>query len=199
MDFLPVQTNASSTSLPVNTSDICCHLKASPWPHTKFKSSKIGQHHKKSRTFNPSLALPTSIIISFMDIPKSQSCLCVLPARVPPGIPLMSAILPLKHLKRLSPQLQSLPIGSQTLKSQSRLTPLTMHSPLSFQLQLPMANCTLLHSTPGLFLPQNSTMMSMTKSYLQFLKFSNDGDITLKALDFQSTWSPITGICNTFQ
>jgi len=27
-------------------------------------------------------------------------------------------------------------------------------------------------------------MMSMTKSYLQFLKLSNDGDITLKALDF---------------
>src|SRR5882724_5551641 len=27
-DFLPMQTNASSTSLPVNTSDICCHPKA---------------------------------------------------------------------------------------------------------------------------------------------------------------------------
>jgi len=33
-----------------------------------------------------------------------------------PGISLMSAILPLKHLKRLSPQLQSLPIGFQTPK-----------------------------------------------------------------------------------
>jgi len=31
-----------------------------------------------------------------------------------------------------------------------------MHSPLSFPLQLPMANCTLLHSTPGHFLPRNS-------------------------------------------
>src|SRR5882724_8350345 len=87
--FLPVQTNASSTSLtslPVNTSDICCHLKASPWPHTKFKSSKIGQHHEKSRTFNPCLALPTSTIVSFTDIPKSQCHLHILPARVPPGI-----------------------------------------------------------------------------------------------------------------
>jgi len=35
-------------------------------------------------------------------------------------------------LKRLSPQLQSLPTGSQTLSSQSRLMPLTMHLPQSF-------------------------------------------------------------------
>src|SRR5882724_5206803 len=62
-----------------------------------------------------------------------------------------------------------------------------------------MANCTPLHSTPGLFLPRNSITMSTTKSYLQFLKLSNDGDITSKALDFQSMWSPITGTCNTFQ
>src|SRR5882724_1615438 len=78
MDFLPMQINASSTSLPVNTLDICCHLKASPWPHTKFKSSNIGQYHEKSRIFNPSGALPTSTVISFMDIPKSQLHLHVL-------------------------------------------------------------------------------------------------------------------------
>src|SRR5882724_9136837 len=199
MDFLPMQTNASSMSLPANTSDICCHLKASPWPHTKSRSSKVGQHHKKSRIFNPSSALPISTIISLMDIPKSQFCLCILPTRVPPGISLMSANPPLKHLKRLSSQLWSLPIGSWTLKSQLRLMPLTMHSPLSFQLRLPMVNCTPLHSTPRLFPPQNSTTMSMTKSYLQFLKLSNDGDITSKALDFRSMWSLITGIFNTFQ
>src|SRR5882724_12020731 len=134
MDFLPMQTNASSTSLPANTSDICCHPKASPWSHTKSRSSKIGQFHEKSRTFNPSSALPISTVVSFMDTPKSQFHSCVLPARVPPGISPMSAIPPLKHLKRLSPQLQSLPIGSQTLKLQSRLMPLTTHSPLSFQL-----------------------------------------------------------------
>src|SRR5882724_10288176 len=160
MDFLPVQTNVSSTSsLPANTSDICCHLKASPWPHTKFKSSKIGQHHEKSRIFNPSLALPISTVISFTDIPKSQFCLCTLPARVAPGISLMSAILPLKHLKRLSPQLRSLPIGSWTLKLQLRLMPLTTHSLLSLQLRLPMATCTPFHSTPRPFLPRNSIMM----------------------------------------
>src|SRR5882724_6354961 len=199
MDFLPVQTNANSMSLPVNTSDICCHPKASPWPRTNSRLSKIGQYQEKSRIFNLSSALPISTVASFMDIPKSQSRSHVLPARVPPGISLMSAIQPLKHLKRLSPQLWSLPIGSQTLKLQSRLTPLTMHSPLSFPLRLPMATCTLLHSTPGLCLPQNSIMMSMIKSYSQFLKLSNDGDITSKALDFRSMWSPITGICNTFQ
>src|SRR5882724_8968415 len=132
--FLPMQTNANSMSLPANTSDICCHPKASPWPRTKSRLSKIGQYHEKSRTFNPSSALPISIVVSFMDIPKSQSHSHVLPTRVPPGISPMSAILPLKHLKRLSPQLWSLHIGSQTLKLQLRLMPLTMHSLLSFQL-----------------------------------------------------------------
>src|SRR5882724_8741833 len=63
MDFLPMQTNASSMSLPVNTSDICCHLKALPWPHTKSRLSKIGQYHEKSRTYNPSSALSISIVI----------------------------------------------------------------------------------------------------------------------------------------
>src|SRR5882724_6510498 len=62
-----------------------------------------------------------------------------------------------------------------------------------------MANYIPLRSTPGLFPLQNSTMTSTTKSSLRFLKPSNDGDITWKALDFQSTWSPITGTCNTFQ
>src|SRR5882724_12643910 len=106
MDFLPVQISGSSMSLPANTLDICCHLKASPWPCTKSRSSKIGQYHEKSRIFNLSLALPTSTIPSFTDILKSQFHLLILPTRVPPGISPMSAI-PLKHLKRLSPQLWS--------------------------------------------------------------------------------------------
>src|SRR5882724_11702607 len=46
MDLLPVQINVSSTSLPANTSDICCHLKASPWPHTKSRSSKLANTMK---------------------------------------------------------------------------------------------------------------------------------------------------------
>src|SRR5882724_8207003 len=62
-----------------------------------------------------------------------------------------------------------------------------------------MANYIPLHSTPGPFPLWTSTMTSTTKSSLQFLKLSNDGDITSKALDFRSTWSPITRTCNTFQ
>src|SRR5882724_2309559 len=76
---------------------------------------------------------------------------------------------------------------------------LTTHSPLSFQLRHQMVNYIPLLSTPRPFPLRNSTMMSMTKSSSRFLKLSNDGDITSKALDFQSMWSPITGTCNTFQ
>src|SRR5467141_2037488 len=85
-------------------------------------------------------------------------------------------------LKRLSLQLQSLPIGFRTPKLQSKPTLLTMLSPLSFQLPQRMASCTQLHSTPRLFLLRNATTMSTTKSYLRYLKLSNDGDITSKAL-----------------
>src|SRR5882724_8385519 len=187
MDCLLVQTNASSTSLPANTSDTCCLPKASSWPLTKSKSSKIVRNPGKSKTSSLSSDSPTSIVISFSDTPKSLFRLHVLPARVPLGTSLMSAIQPLKHLKRLSPQLRSLPIGFRTLKLQSRLTLPTMRSLLSFQLQHQMANCTLLRSTPRPFLLQNSTMTSTTRSSLQFLKLSNNGDIISKALDFQST------------
>src|SRR5882724_6762666 len=116
MDCLLVQTNVSSISLPVNTLDTCCLLKASPWPLTKSKLSKIGQNPGKSKTSSLSYDLPTSIVVSFLDTLKSPFHLCVLPARVPLGTSPMSAIQPLKHLKRLSPQLRSLPIGFQTLK-----------------------------------------------------------------------------------
>jgi len=52
--------------------------------------------------------------------------------KVPIGTSPMSAVQPLKHLKGLSPQLRSLPIGFQTLKSQSKPMLPTMHSPLSY-------------------------------------------------------------------
>src|SRR5882724_10832531 len=75
----------------------------------------------------------------------------------------------------------------------------TTCSLLSFQLQHQMANYIPLCSTPGPFPLWNSTMTSTTKSFSQFLKLSNNGDITSKALDFRSTWSLITRTCNTFQ
>src|SRR5882724_4444675 len=199
MDCLLMQTNVSSMTLPANTSDTCCLMKASPWPLTRSKLSKIGRNPGKSKTSSLSYDSPTSIIVSFSDTLKSPFCLRVLPTRVPLGTSPMSAVQPLKHLKRLSPQLWSLPIGFRTLKSQSKLMLPTTRSLLSFQLQHQMAKYIPLRSTPGPFPLWNSTMMSMTKSYLQFLKLSNDGDITSKALDFQSMWSPITRTCNIFQ
>src|SRR5882724_7289924 len=57
-DFLPVQTNVNSMPLPANILVTCCPQKASPWPHTKFKSSKTGWNPRKSRTSNPSLVFP---------------------------------------------------------------------------------------------------------------------------------------------
>src|SRR5882672_6294359 len=197
-DFLPVQTNASSTSLPANTSDACCLPKASPWPLTRSRLSKIGPNLGKSRMFNPSSVSPNSTVVSFSDTPKSQFRLHILPARVPPGTFPMSAIQPSKHLKRLSLQLRSLPIGFRTPKLQSKLTLPTTHSPLSFRSPHRMASCTRLHSTPGPFPLRNSITTSMTKSSSLFLKLSSDGDITSKALDFRSMWSPITGTCNIF-
>src|SRR5882672_2729156 len=145
MDLLPMQTSASSTSLPANTSDTCCLPKASPWPCTRSRLSKIGPNLGKSRTFNPSSVLPISTVVSFTDIPKSQFRLCILPTRVPPGTFPMSAVQPLKHLKRLSLQLRSLHIGSQTPKLQLKLTLPTTLSPLSFLLPHQMVSCTRLH------------------------------------------------------
>src|SRR5882724_13294502 len=99
MDCLLMQTNASSTSLPANISDTCCLLKASPWPLTKSKSSKIGRNPGKSKTSSLSSDSPTSIVVSFSDTLKSPFHLRVLPTRVPLGTSLMSSIQPLKHLK----------------------------------------------------------------------------------------------------
>jgi len=130
MGFLPELTSVSFMSLPVNTLDICCPLKASLWPHTKSRSSNIGPNPKKSRIFNPSSALPTSTDVSFMDTLKSLYHSHVSPKRVPPGTLLMIADQLLKCLKRLSQQHQSSLIGSQTPRSQSKPMLLTMHSPV---------------------------------------------------------------------
>src|SRR5882724_2885263 len=45
-EFLPMQINASSTSLPANTSDIYCHPKASPWPCTSPDHSRLANTMK---------------------------------------------------------------------------------------------------------------------------------------------------------
>src|SRR5882724_13256659 len=116
-------------SPPVNTLDICCHLKASPWCHTKSRLSRIGLNPGRSKKFNLSLVLPTSTDASLMDTPKSLCHSHASLERLLFGTLPMSADWLLNHLKRLLPQRWSSPIGSQTPRSQSKLMPLTMHSP----------------------------------------------------------------------
>src|SRR5882724_7848148 len=115
------------------------------------------------KTFNHSLVLPTSTDISFMDTLKSLYPSRALPKRVQFGTSPMSADQLLKHLKRHLPQHQSSPIGFQTLRSQLRPMPPTMHSPQYCQSQPQMANCTPLHSIPETFQLQNSTTMCTKK------------------------------------
>src|SRR6266481_9263879 len=102
MDISPTQTNASSTSLPANTSDICCLPKDLQWLLTKFKLFKIGQNHGKSRIFNPSSDLPIFTITSFMDILRSLFHSRVSPTRVLYGTFPMSSTQPSIHSKGLS-------------------------------------------------------------------------------------------------
>src|SRR5882724_8165206 len=122
-------------------------------PHTKSRLSKIGLSPKRPKMFNPSSALPISTDTSFTDTPKSLYHSHASPKRVPLGTLPMSADWLLKHLKRLLPQHQSSPIGSQTPRSQLKLMPLTMHSPQFCRSQPRTVNCTPLHSIPRLFLP----------------------------------------------
>jgi len=68
-----------------------------------------------------------------------------------------------------------------------------MCSPLSFQLKNQMANYIPLCSTPGPFPLCELNYDVHDKELLAIFEAFNDGDITSKALDFRSTWSPITG------
>src|SRR5882724_1852518 len=197
-DFLSKPISASFMSPLVNTLDICYHLKALPWHRTKSRLSRIGLNLEKLKTFNCSSVLPTSTDISFTDTLKSPYPSRALPERVQFGTSLMSADRLLKHLKRCLPQHRSSPIGFQKLRSQLKPMPPTMHLPQYCQSQPQTENCTPLHSIPEPFQLQNSTMMCMTKSYLRFLKPSNDGSIISKALHSRLTWSLITGTCNIF-
>jgi len=63
-DSLSEPISASFTSPLVNTSDICYHLKALPWHHTKSRLSRIGPNLEKLKTFNCSSVLPISTDVS---------------------------------------------------------------------------------------------------------------------------------------
>ena len=101
-------------------------------------------------------------------------------------------------VRRPSLPLQTSPIGSQTLKLQSRLMPLTMHSQPFCPLQPLPASCTPLHSTPGHLCLPNATTMFTIKSYLRLLKPSHVGDTILRVPVHQSMPLPTTGTFSTF-
>jgi len=154
--------------------------------HTNTDHPRLATH-EKSRIFNLSSALPTSTIISFTNIPESQ----FLYVSYLQGTLAFSneCHLPLKHLKRLSPQLWSLPIRSwHSNYSWDWHSDYALAAVLSIQLLMWLAQ---IASILDFFCP-GTNLMSTTKSYSQFLKLSNNGNITLKALDFQSIKSLIT-------
>jgi len=174
-----------STSLPVNTSDICCHLKAHHGPVPKSRSSKIGQFHKKSRTFNPSSAFsnfyPHLITDFWITVPLMQ-----LTHKGTPWHFSMSAI----RLEALKKAFTTAPVHYHWILD----TQITVETDASnytltavFQLWHQMANCTPLRSTPGPFPAPDSTMMSTTKSSLRFLKLSNEGNFISKALELSNS------------
>jgi len=129
---------------------------------------------------------------------KSQFCLCVLPARYPLALLQWVLFHLCKHLKRLSPQLWSSPIWSQTLKLQSRLTPLTTlcHCPFDHNSKWWVASDCI--PLPDFFLLWNSTTMSMKRAPGKFWSFQTMWHY-LKGSGLLIMWSPITGTCNTFQ
>jgi len=196
MDFLPVQTNANFMSLPVNTSDICCLRRPH---HGTYKVQIIQDWPKPRKVKDVQSFLGFAIFTkdSFSDIPKLPFHSHVLPARVPYGTLPMSAVQPLKHLKRLSPQLQSLPIGSRTLKSPSK--PMhwlhTRRCTFNYKLKWRTApNCIPLLN---IFHPGTQLQCSRQRATRDFWSLQHWRHY-LEGSALRSMWSPITRICNTF-
>jgi len=187
MDFLPVQTNASSTSLPVNTSDICCHLKASPWPRTKVQIIPDWPVPQKVKGIQYGPWLPTSIIVSFSDI-WNHSSAHMSTSRVPPWHSSDWVPLCLKHLKRLSPQLCPYP-WIWTLKLKSRLTPLdyALAAVLFYHNSQRRIAPIAFHSRT-FFCPELNYDVHDKEILAIFGSFKGWQNIISKALDFQSMW-----------
>jgi len=177
---------------------LCCHLRPSPWPHTKFQISKNRQFPWKSQgIFNPFLGFAISyrwFIYGYSEI--TVSTYNVSPTRVPLAI-LWWVPFCLGCTKNAFTTAWSLPSGSQTLKIRSKdwcLWLCTCHCP--FPLWLLMATCTLLHSTPDLSAPKTQLQCPWQRAYSTIFQWW--WHYLQKALDFWLMWSPITGICNTF-
>jgi len=162
-----MQTNVSSTSLPAKPQIYAVTQRPhhgpvqSPdiqdWPI----SMKSQGHSILPRLCNFLPSFP------FTDILKSQSRSCVSPQGYPWHF-LWWLPFRLSALKRLSPQLWSLPIGSQTLQITVETDASDYALAAVLSLWLLMVTCTLFHSTPGHFLPWNLITMSMDKELLAY-------------------------------
>ena len=146
------------------------------------RSSKIGQYHEKSRIFNLSLAFPTSTIASFTDILKSWFCSHVLPARVPPGISLMSAT----AFEAPKKAFTTAPVLTHWILD----TQITVKTDASdYTLAAVLSIMTLNGNLHPIAFHWNFSALELNydvhdKELLAILKLSNDGNITSKALDF---------------
>jgi len=126
---------------------------------------------RKSRIFNLSSALPISTVVSFTDIPKSQFHLHVLPARVPLGICSDECHSAFEALKKgFHHSSGPYPLDPGCSNHSPRLMPLTMHWLAVLSIMTPNGDLHPIAFHSRTFSAWNSTTMSTTKSYLQFLK-----------------------------
>jgi len=175
----------------------CCHPKASPWPCTKSRLSKIGQFHKKSRTFNPSSALPISTVVHLW-IFRNHSPAHILTHKVPLHFS-DECHSTLKHLKKAFTTAWSLPLDPR-------------HSIYSWDwcLWLHTRHCHFHYDSWWRLAPYCIPLLDFLcpgtqlrcpwqKSYSQFLKLSNHGDITSKLWISDRCGHRSPEFCNTFQ
>jgi len=118
------------------------------------------------------------------DIPKSLFHLCALPTGYTLALFWWVAILPLKHLKRLSPQLHSLPMIWTSNYSWDWMPQLcTCCCPFPI-MGLQMGELYQLHPLPDFSALELQLWCPQQRATHDFWSFQNDGNITLKALDF---------------
>src|SRR6202522_1796829 len=117
----------------------------------KSKLSRIGLNQRKSRTFNLSWVLPTSTAASFPTIPRSWFLLPASLARVLLGTSQLKLVNHSKPLSPLSHLPLSLPTGSPTNPSLSRLTPPIMLLAPSSPFKPTLVKFILWLSIPALF------------------------------------------------
>jgi len=172
-------------SLPVNTSDIFLSPECLTMARTKSRSTKIANSMKSQGHFNHSL-LANFYRCFIYDIPKSQSCLCILPQGYSWHFSdeCHSAFSALKKAFTTAPSPYPLDPGHSNHSQDWCLW--TMHSLLAFQLQL-------------WWQLSPHCIHSWTFSALELNYDVHDKELLAIFEAFQSMWLPIIRICNTFQ